>query len=197
MCGVCCYLSSQPTISLFSLLWGQKNVASLHRIHRRTRAEHGSGHEMKYAFLYHRGVPEGILIPLNEMTKVLICNITTDRLVADIHPHTELCVDLKLLTREPGRLNIGATLGGIITRDGEEHYTFLEEGDQQKASSQRNPHVYRGRFVNVNQSGDGTLYPTFNRPRYTKEFSFQDLCREAAAELLMVAGLVGKKGSKK
>ena len=120
-----------------------------------------------------------------------------NRLLVDIHPHTELCVDLKLLTREPGRLNIGATLRGIITRDGEEHYTFLEEGDQQKASSQRNPHLYRGQFVNVNQSSDGTLYPTFNRPRYTKEFTFQDLCREAAAELLMVAGRVGKKGSKK
>lgn len=120
-----------------------------------------------------------------------------NRLFVDIYPNTEPCIDLKMLTRQPGRMEVGAILRGILTRDGEEHYTFLEEGDQQKASSQRNPHVYRGRFVNVNQSGDGTLYPTFNRPRYTKEFSFQDLCREAAAELLMVAGLVGKKGSTK
>ena len=120
-----------------------------------------------------------------------------NRLFVDIYPNTEPCIDLKLLTQQPGRMDVGAILRGILTRDGEEHYTFLEEGDQQKASSQRNPHVYRGRFVNVNQSGDGTLYPTFNRPRYTKEFSFQDLCREAAAELLMVAGRVGKKGSKK
>lgn len=119
-----------------------------------------------------------------------------NRLFVDIYPNTEPCIDLKLLTQQPGRMDVGAILRGILTRDGEEHYTFLE-GDQQKASSQRNPHVYRGRFVNVNQSGDGTLYPTFNRPRYTKEFSFQDLCREAAAELLMVAGLVGKKGSTK
>ena len=119
------------------------------------------------------------------------------RLFVDIFPNTEPCIDLKLLTQQPGRMDVGAILRGILTRDGEEHYTFLEEGDQQKASSQRNPHVYRGRFINVNQSGDGTLYPTFNRPRYTKEFSFQDLCREAAAELLMVAGLVGKKGSTK
>ena len=118
-------------------------------------------------------------------------------ILKDLFPNTEPCIDLKLLTRQPGRMDVGAILRGILTRDGEEHYTFLEEGDQQKASSQRNPHVYRGRFVNVNQSGDGTLYPTFNRPRYTKEFSFQDLCREAAAELLMVAGLVGKKGSTK
>ncbi len=118
-------------------------------------------------------------------------------ILKDLFPNTEPCITFKMLTRQPGRMDVGAILRGILTRDGEEHYTFLEEGDQQKASSQRNPHVYRGRFVNVNQSGDGTLYPTFNRPRYTKEFTFQDLCREAAAELLMVAGLIGKKGSTK
>ncbi len=121
-----------------------------------------------------------------------------NRLFVDIYPHTELCVDLKLLTLEPGRMDIGAIIHGILTRDGEEHYSFLEDGDQKNASTtQRNPHVYRGRFVNVNQSSDGTMYPTFNRPRYSKEFTFQDLCREAAAELLMVAGPVEKKGSKK
>ena len=56
--------------------------------------------------------------------------------------------------------------------------------------TQRNPHIYVGRRINVNRKDDGTLYPTFNRPRYTKDFSFQDFCREAAEELLVVAGLV-------
>ena len=87
-------------------------------------------------------------------------------------------------------------IGDIINRDAP-HYSFLEGGDQMKAAPQRNPHVYRGQFVNVNQRDDGTRYPTFNRPQYTKEFTFHDFCREAAAELLAVAGLVGKKGSKK
>jgi len=39
-------------------------------------------------------------------------------------------------------------------------------------------------------AGDGTLYPTFNRPRYSKNFTFQDFCREAAEELIVVTGLV-------
>jgi hypothetical protein len=30
-----------------------------------SKTEHGSGHEMKNAFLYHRVVQEGIFIPLN------------------------------------------------------------------------------------------------------------------------------------
>ncbi|MCR5065384.1 MAG: hypothetical protein K6A67_06390 [Bacteroidales bacterium] len=114
------------------------------------------------------------------------------------YPNTEPCINLKILSLEPGRMDIGAIIHGILTRDGDDHYTFLEDGDQKNVSpTQRNPHVYRGRFVNVNQSSDGTMYPTFNRPRYSKVFTFHDFCREAAAELQMVAGLVGKKGSKK
>ena len=132
-----------------------------------------------------------------EKTRTAVQRGRANRLRRVIYPHTELCVDLKLQTRQPHRMNLGDILGGILTRDGEDHYSFLEGGDQMKAAPQRNPHVYRGQFVNVNQRDDGTRYPTFNRPHYTKEFTFHDFCREAAAELLAVAGLVGKKGSKK
>ena len=47
-----------------------------------------------------------------------------------------------------------------------------------------------GKYINVSRAVDGTLYPTFNRPRYTKDFTFQDFCREAAEELIVVTGLV-------
>ena len=56
--------------------------------------------------------------------------------------------------------------------------------------TQRNPHVYVGKRININRKEDGTLYPTFNRPRYSESFNFQDFCREAAEELLMVSGLI-------
>lgn len=119
-------------------------------------------------------------------------------ILKDLFPNTEPCITFKLLTRQPRRIDIGAILHGILTRDSEDHYTFLEDTTKIKTSSaQRNPHVYRGQFINVNQGNDGMLYPTFNRPRYTSHFSFQDLCREAAAELLIVASLVVKKGSTK
>lgn len=50
-------------------------------------------------------------------------------------PNTELCVDLKLLTREPGRLPMGKMLSGVITRDDYEHYTFLENASKKKTVS--------------------------------------------------------------
>lgn len=114
------------------------------------------------------------------------------RLFEDIYPHTELDVDLKLFTLKPGRVNEGEFLPGMLTRDGEDHFSFVENASERKKVVTRNPRVYSGRYVNVSQQDDGSMYPNFNRPRYSENFSFKDLCREASAELLVVAGLVGE-----
>ena len=116
-----------------------------------------------------------------------------NRLFKDIHPHTELGVDLKMMTREPGRMPVGEMIDGAITHDGEDHYTFIQNDPLKKVGQMhRNPHVYMGKCINVNKKDDGTLYPTFNRPQFTENFTFQDFCREAAEELFIVAGLVEK-----
>ena len=114
-----------------------------------------------------------------------------ERLFKDLHPNTELCVDLKLYTREPGRMPVGAYINGTIEHDSEEHYTFTEGGIEEKkaVSILRSPHVYKGTCVNVVRRADGNLYPTFNRPKYSESFGFQDFCLEAAKELIEVSGL--------
>ena len=53
---------------------------------------------------------------------------------------------------------------------------------------QRNPHVYEGKYINVNRKKDGTLYPTFNRPQFSERFTFQDFCQGAANELRIISG---------
>lgn len=113
--------------------------------------------------------------------------VEPDLLFRDLYPNTELGIDLKLITREPGRLPVGDSINCMLTRDGDYHYTAVENTIERKVAEQRNPHVYVGKRINVNRKDDGTLYPTFNRPRNTK---FQSFCREAAEELLVVAGLV-------
>lgn len=115
-----------------------------------------------------------------------------DRLFKNLHPDTHLDVDLKLLTREPGHMPVGAMLNGAITRDEVNHFCFIQNDPEKKKVlvTMRNPHVYLGKRINVNRKDDGTLYPTFNRPKYTESFTFQFFCREAAEELLAVAGLV-------
>ena len=112
-----------------------------------------------------------------------------DHIFKDRFPHTELGVDLKLLTRKAGRLPVGANLNGTIAHDKENHFTFVEEAPEQKAR-RRHPLIYHGGCINVHRRDDGTLYPTFRQPQFTRFYTFRDFCREAAEELLMVAGLV-------
>lgn len=111
-----------------------------------------------------------------------------------VYPTTELGINLKLMTREPGRMNVGDYHAGIIMCDGDVHFTFLENAFEKKKMSvtQRNPHIYEGKMININRKDDGRLYPTFNRPHYSPGFTFQHFCVEAAEELMAVAGLLEK-----
>ncbi len=117
-------------------------------------------------------------------------NESSIKLEKGFYPNTELGIDLKLLTRKPGRLGMGEYLDGAITHDGEDHFTFVQNDSEKKTDKvvQRNPHVYEGTYINVNRKNDGTLYPTFNRPRFTEKFTFQNFCLLAAKELCEIGG---------
>ena len=108
----------------------------------------------------------------------------------NFYPNTELGIDLKLMTKEPGRMAVGEYLDGAITHDGEDHFTFVQNDQEKKMQKvvQRNPHVYEGTYINVNRGKDGTLYPTFNRPQFSDSFTFQDFCQGAADELRIISG---------
>ncbi len=108
-----------------------------------------------------------------------------------LFPNTEPCTVLKLLTREPGRMPVGAYINGIIEHDSEEHYTFTEDSlqDMKPMNVQRNPRVYKGEFINVVSKEDGTKRPTLKYPKYTEGFGFQDYCIAVAKELIEVSSL--------
>lgn len=112
-----------------------------------------------------------------------------------LFPNTELGIELKLLTRHPGRMPIGVMLDGVITHEAEDHFIFVENTFEKKKVNLRNPHVYMGKRINIIRKDDGTLYPTFKRPSYTENFTFQDFCHEAAEELLFVVDLLENEAS--
>lgn len=116
-----------------------------------------------------------------------------DQLFVNLFPNTELSVDLKLLTRKPGRLSKDVFIDGSLVYNGNQHFTFREFAPKaKKGAVQRNPIVIRGTFLNLHTRQDGSLYPCLNRPRFSKDFTFQDFCRGAAGELLYFACLVEK-----
>ena len=114
-----------------------------------------------------------------------------DRLFRDFFPNTELGIDLKLITRKPGRMPVGNSIIALLVRDGVDHYTAVENAFEKKMVVKRNAHLYEGSQVNVNKRSDGVVYPTFRyRQLLNKTISFKDYCYQAAQELIMVAGLL-------
>ena len=124
------------------------------------------------------------------MTKKVTENISSVIAGEFRFPNTELCVDLKLLTCQPGRMKTGKQLLGTIMRDSYDHFTFVEKESLANVPPKRNPIVYSGMYVNVHKNDEGMLYPTFNRPVYSKNFSFTKFCHKAARELRYVAPLI-------
>ena len=79
------------------------------------------------------------------------------------YPNTEPCIDLKLLTRKPGRLDVGKYLLGAITRDGDCHYTFIEKTKMQQPRRRHNKHLYKGMLCNFVSHPDNKIRLTSNQ----------------------------------
>lgn len=105
-----------------------------------------------------------------------------------LYPNTELDVDLKLVTQKQGRMELGEYLDGMITRDGEDHFTFVENATEQRKAERRNPTIFSGQWINVKRRADGTVYPTFKRTKGIRAGKLGDYAVNTTCELLMVAG---------
>lgn len=104
---------------------------------------------------------------------------------------TELCIDIKFIKRKKGAMSIGENLNGNITRDGEDHFTFIEKAFEKKVVH-RNPFVYAGVWVNIKKDKNDMLYATFNHPRYEGRYTFRQYCKNAAEELVAIAYILEK-----
>ena len=102
--------------------------------------------------------------------------------------NTELCVDLKTILTSDRRAKMRKDYTGVLTRDGEEHFTFIENALERKC--RRHPNIYKGYCINVTRRPDGTLCPHFRQPQFTRFYTFRDFCREAAEELILISSLV-------
>lgn len=88
---------------------------------------------------------------------------TKNILFRDLFPNTELGMDVKFLTRKPGRLPIGETIAGFVTRDSDTHITIIE-GDvatPAKVAHKRNPKPYDGELLTYTQREDDTYRSNF------------------------------------
>ena len=115
-----------------------------------------------------------------------------DQLFKTIYPNTELGVDLKLFTRTPGRLMIGKDYSGVLARDEEYHYTFVEIPGC-SFSHKRNPHVFEGRYITVTRRDDGTYRLNFRPVKMGRRFSIDRYAAGVSGEIRKaLKGLVGE-----
>ena len=120
----------------------------------------------------------------------------TGQLFRDFYPNTELGIDLKLITRKPGRMRVNESIKCTLTYDDENHYTAVENALKRSVAESRNAHIYVGDCVNVNIRTDGIVYPTFRHGQlYSGNISFKDFSLAAAQELKMIASLLGEEDS--
>ena len=83
------------------------------------------------------------------------------------YPNTELAVDLKLLTHQPGRMPLKAYFDGVLRRDSEMHFTFIQTLSQ---TVKRNPHVFMGEYITVTRRDDGSFRPNFKAVTIDEDF---------------------------
>ena len=106
--------------------------------------------------------------------------------------NTDLCVDVKTLLRSDRRTKLSKNYTGVLTRDAEEHYTFVEV--QPSAGCKRNPHVFWGEFITITRQDDGTLRPNFKPLKKGAGWSVESYAKGVYNELReALGGLVEKK----
>ena len=99
---------------------------------------------------------------------------------------TELCMDVKTYLRGEIRMRTGKNYQGVLTRDSEEHMTFMETSCQKKMK--RNPHIYEGERITVTRRDDGTYRLNFCPIPIGAGFSLETYALGVYNEICMALG---------
>ena len=100
-----------------------------------------------------------------------------------------LCIDLRTILRSDRKAQTPKDYPGVLTRDGREHFTFIETVPQ--ALCRRNPRVFDGKYITITRRSDGSLWPNFKAMRMGAGLSVEHYAFEVYRELLgALKGLV-------
>ena len=100
-------------------------------------------------------------------------------------------MDVKTILRSDCISQIGKDYPGVLKRDSEDHYTFIETIPS--TNGKRNPHVFKGRYITVTRNDDGSLHLNFRNVAMGRGFNVKKYAAGVAAELRQaLSGLVGE-----
>ena len=115
----------------------------------------------------------------------------------DWKKNRELCMDVITYLLGDKRMKAGKNYVGTLRRDVEcedfnyeEHLTFVETADRRR--EKRNPHLFRGQYLNITCNENGTLRINFRPLNIERGFSTDSFVTGVANELMWaLEGLVG------
>ena len=99
-----------------------------------------------------------------------------------LNRNTHLCVDVKTLLRMECMAKLNKPYPGVLTRDSEEHFTFVEIVTP--TNEKRNPHVFNGQYVTITRKDDGSYRPNLKQmPELGTKLSVDNYAFEVYREL--------------
>lgn len=106
-----------------------------------------------------------------------------------LNPNTHLCVDVKTFLRQECIAELNKPYQGVLTRDGEEHFNFVETSSP--TLGKRNPRVFEGEYVTLTLLADGSFRQNFKQVKLGKGVNVDGYAIGVCNELRRaLAGLV-------
>ena len=109
-----------------------------------------------------------------------------------MHRNTDLCVDIKTFLHTSRIATVGEKYKGELTRDAEDHFTFVENMPRTSASQSRSPIVYHGNYITVTRRQDGTFRLNFKQVVIDEGCPVHKVAMSVSSEIVeALEGLVG------
>lgn len=95
--------------------------------------------------------------------------------------NTDLAMNVKTILRTDRSTKIGKGYTGVLTRDREDHYRFIET--LYPTAGKRNLRVFDGEYITVTRRDDGSLRPNFKPMKVQADFSIDSYAIGVCNEL--------------
>ena len=108
--------------------------------------------------------------------------------------NTELCSDIKTYLCFDRIAKIGKVYKGLLRRDSDEHFSFLECRRSANANANiRNPHVFEGKYINVTRRmKDGHIRFNFKEVDFGGRFNPMSFAIGVMKEIIMAFKCLGE-----
>lgn len=108
--------------------------------------------------------------------------------------NTELCSDIKTYLCFDRIAKIGKVYKGLLRRDSDEHFSFLECRRSASANANiRNPHVFEGKYINVTRRmKDGHIRFNFKEVDFGGKFNPMSFAIGVMKEIIMAFKCLGE-----